>query len=477
MLILIMISKYTDLYATESNCISKGIDLNDINKFNNLSSIYSESVFKEMIETDINIINSTPLNLNSILVVGDIHGSIIQLFTPLVSAGLIKNIRYSFIKDKFEFDYCDENDKNEINDETIDNKDENDKDENDKDENDKDENNKYNDDKDENNKYNDDKDENNKYNDDKDKDEINDENNDDNDKIDKNENNINSKVIYTGDILYRGIHSHIMAMIEALIEIIYHYKFKKVIWIFGNHDIEFIKFSGVPFYTLSEYFKASSRFENIHSLFRKFAVQNPYPFCYIDKSKNFMVSHTIQTSENIKLFMEYYNILFKTHENIISGPSMAIKLNHYMNNIIKFMISELKPNLIHSQYSKSTIYHLCISNLYWTRPTDGQSYTYHLKYHFIGHTPVYDYDKLELKIDSKIIHTILLCDYNTMNDEYEDNCTYFKINNNFKSNQHEINESQITILKNRIKYSFKLDENTINNINFIKCVLNDLLQN
>jgi len=381
------VSKYTEIYNLESQCIANDIDINEFK----MPPMYSEKLFNNLIYKQLNVINTLPVYLNKLLIVGDIHGSIFQLFAPLISAGLIKNIKYLKEIDKFEFEYP----KNVLN---------------------------------------------------------------------------NSRVIYTGDILYRGIHAHIMAMIEALIEIVEHYNFKNVVWVFGNHDIEFIRYGGIPNYTLQEYKFVNKRFDEIHMRFRNFALHNPYPFCYYSKNNannNFIVSHTIQTFEDLSLFVEYYS---KLDKNVNIKTINANELNKYMNNIIKFMFKDFNFKNYSVQYDKKSLYHLCISCLYWSRPRDNEEYfTFNSFHHFIGHTPVEicGYEKIILNLEKP--HVIIMCDYNTYNNEFNDNYTFIDYSINDISIYTKFNDL-IKIKKHRIEYHTNLKD-VMASINFIKHTL------
>ena len=155
-----MYPKYTELYKTESRYCH---DIGPLN-FNLGYKIYDENNFKKIISKSLDFLNSLEPSIknNSIITIGDVHGSIPQLFMPLIVSGFITDISYDYILDKFNFT---------INYQYI--------------------------------------------------------------------NNHNITIVYLGDIMYRGIHSHVMAMIEALINICE--TTDKVKWCFGNHDIHFLR--------------------------------------------------------------------------------------------------------------------------------------------------------------------------------------------------------------------------------------------
>ena len=331
-------------------------------------------------DIDINI-NIDYLSDKSIFIVGDIHGSIIQLFAPLIKAKLIKNVRYDKELDKFEFDfYCTQN--------------------------------------------------------------I----------------NPNTKIVYTGDIIYRGIHAHVMAMIEALIIIIQRFNYKIVNWVFGNHDMEFIKFGGVPRYTLNEYKRACPRFSEIHMMFCDFALNNPYKFGYaldvniseyekylhaqikdsdilitmpqeLMVNNQILVTHTIQTRKELLKFINGYNKIFNTsyslkYLNSDEKPPNQTKLLYTINQcfteIVKYMLNSKDKYFVQSSdYGQLLFYML------WDRPDKNINYIdYGYKYHFIGHTPIDNVRYINTKKS-----TIILCDFNTFNSEYLDDCAWYSLTN------------------------------------------------
>ena len=420
--------EFLHLYRMESEALSMGISVNIDELTNNMPQIYSEDVFNKMIDIVIPKINSLKQDLENEVkyIVGDVHGSVVQLFSPLVKAGIIKNLRYSHDEDKFEFDFC-------------------------------------------------------------------------------NSSNIskNTQIIYTGDIIYRGIHSHLMAMIEALIIIIQRFNYKIVNWVFGNHDMEFIKYGGIPRYTLNEYKNACPRFDEIHLLFTEFALRNPYKFGYIldlkcdksklhddkskshddksklhndksklhdDKSKShdekskshdekskshndksklnheelksklsklkstkILISHTIQSSNDIIRFTTIYNQIFKSSLNSHNLMNSVDLMNDCFNNIVKLMINDnekyFNPK---SEYSKLLNYTL------WRRPGLNIDYVeYGCQYHVIGHTPT---DNVQ-HIDIRNRHTIISVDLNTFNNEQWDECAWIKIENS----ESEIEDIEIEI--------------------------------
>ena len=424
--------EFLHLYRMESEALSMGISVNIDELTNNMPQIYSEDVFNKMIDTIIPKINNLKQDLENEVkyIVGDVHGSVVQLFSPLVKAGIIKNLRYSHDEDKFEFDFC-------------------------------------------------------------------------------NSSNIsrNTRIIYTGDIIYRGIHAHLMAMIESLIIIIQRFNYKIVNWVFGNHDMEFVKYSGIPRYTLNEYKNACPRFDEIHLLFTEFALRNPYKFGYIldlkyDKSKlnnenenhkmklnheklksklskshdesklnnenenhesksklnnenenrktklnheelksrlsklkstKILISHTIQSSNDIIRFTSIYNQIFKSSINSHNLMNSVDLINECFNNIVKLMINDnekyFNPK---SEYSKLLNFTL------WRRPGLNIDYVdYGCQYHVIGHTPI---DNVQY-ITTRNRHTIISVDLNTFNNEQCDECAWIKIENS----ESEIEDIEIEI--------------------------------
>ena len=327
-----------------------------------------------------------------IYIIGDIHGSVIQLFSPLIKAKIIRNLRYDEDFDKFEFDFC---------------------------------------------------------------------------------KNINpdTRIIYTGDIIYRGIHAHLMAMIEALIVIIQRFNYKIVNWVFGNHDMEFIKYGGIPRYTLNEYKLCCPRFFEIHSMFREFALKNPYKFGYelnvnliknnfessnILKNKDenlskididieltndllndiqfnqILITHTIQTDIDLCKFIKLYNETFNT--NMLYNDLISInQMNICFDNIVESM---LKSN--DKYFNPLSDYSNLLALTMWNRPTENfeiknskNNYIdFGYRYHFIGHTPIDSLDFIDVFDESgKIKNTIIMTDLNTFNNEYYDNCSWYSLSN------------------------------------------------
>ena len=95
-----MNSKYTELYKTESTYCHNIGPLN----FNLGYKIYNESNFKKIISKSLDFLNSLEpfIKNNSIITIGDVHGSISQLFMPLIVSGFITNLSYDYIYDKFD---------------------------------------------------------------------------------------------------------------------------------------------------------------------------------------------------------------------------------------------------------------------------------------------------------------------------------------------------------------------------------------
>lgn len=321
-------SLYYKLYTLESTLIACGLDIHDVK---NMPKIYNEELFKVYVNKCINILKTIrPEHDNTAsYIVGDIHGSIIQLFAPLITANIIKNLSYNFDLDKFEF---------EINEHSS------------------------------------------------------------------------SEVVYTGDLIYRGCHAHVMAMIEALLTVC---KYAKVHWCFGNHDIEFIGLKGVPSYILREYIDASPRFDEIHEEFVKFACDNPNILYYDNKLLNFTVSHTIQTYESVSNAINAFTIQ--------KGDYLCPNLFN-LNNMMKVIAKDIADGEI---YNNAYYYNYIIKQLYWMRYDDikdKDTIYANRKYQFIGHT--YGYFSIVPYNNHNLIFSI---DNNTLNDELHDTTSWIKI--------------------------------------------------
>jgi len=564
--------QYLGLYYMESEAIARGFSVNSEELMRKMPLIYSEEVFKKMIEHDLKVLReleneksdemgedgkvsddemsnemkekesekeendekegkndetddkqerkmnnlSDPETNRKIYIVGDIHGSVIQLFTPLIKARIIRNLRYSFDEDQFEFDFYKNVDKN-------------------------------------------------------------------------------TRIIYTGDIIYRGIHAHLMAMIEALILVIQRFNYKIVNWVFGNHDMEFVKYGGVPRYTLSEYARACPRFHELHSLFCDFALKNPYKFGYSlevnafedfkselqapvdtrisplkvgnesqDKiessspndialsshkvgdesqvpilkgigrlsphisesqvpilkgigrlsppknkpdidielpldmftSNRILVTHTVQSKDEIESFIKQYNETFQTNLNL---ENLDLKeMNKCFDNIVKLMLKSPEK-----YYTNKSVYGPMLFNTLWDRPAASVRYVdYGYKYHFIGHTPVENIKFIvhsDPDLRSNLMSptsVIVITDLNTYNNENEDECAFFELTN-FKMNIHEnedtchqqaltmvlpishhvshkFDDFTMKIVKNHVKYHDLLSETDVSHINEGIAIYTDL---
>lgn len=341
-----MNSKYTELYKTESVYCHNIGPLN----FNLRYNIYDENNFKKIISKSLDFLNSLEpfIKNNNVITIGDVHGSIPQLFMPLIVSGFITNLSYDYIYDKFNF--------------TI------------------------------NYKF------------------INDH---------------NITIVYLGDIMYRGIHSHVMAMIEALMNICE--STDKVKWCFGNHDIHFLRGLYLPKYVLNEYIITSPRYFQIIKRMSKFALNNKTIHnCIIsDNFCNIVFSHTIQSIEGLSIAVDIYNSLI--NDGIIKDTKLI--LENINGDVLNQMTREVLKIYIKTELDKTIIdkLHLFFEKLYWLRPTPDNYETPYLylneSIHFIGHTPVENIGNEKYK--NKYI---VMCDLNTYNNEVFDNPNMFIIN-------------------------------------------------
>ena len=341
-----MYPKYTELYKAESRyCHDIGL-LN----FNLGYKIYDENNFKKIIFKSLDFLNSLEpfIKNNSVIVIGDVHGSIPQLFMPLIVSGFITDISYDYILDKFNFT---------INYQYI--------------------------------------------------------------------NNHNITIVYLGDIMYRGIHSHIMAMIEALINICE--TTDKVKWCFGNHDIHFLRGLYLPKYILNEYINSSPRYFQIINRMIKFALNNKSIHNYIlsDDICNIIFSHTIQSIEGLSKAVDIYNSLIK--DNIIKDTKMI--LENINGDVLNQMARKVLKVYVKTELDKTMIdrLHLFFEKLYWLRPSSDSYETPYIylneSTHFIGHTPVEKIGNEKFKNKD-----LVMCDLNTYNNEVFDNPNMFIIN-------------------------------------------------
>ena len=142
--------------------------------------------------------------------------------------------------------------------------------------------------------------------------------------------------------MYRGIHSHVMAMIEALINICE--TTDKVKWCFGNHDIHFLRGLYLPKYVLNEYIITSPRYFQIIKRMSKFALNNKtiHNCILSDGVCNIVFSHTIQSIEGLSKAVDIYNSLIK--EDIIKDTKMILEningdvLNQITREVLKIYI-------------------------------------------------------------------------------------------------------------------------------------------
>ena len=341
-----MYPKYTELYKTESRYCR---DIGPLN-FNLGYKIYDENNFKKIISKSLDFLNSLEpfIKNNSVIVIGDVHGSIPQLFMPLIVSGFITDISYDYILDKFNFT---------INYQYI--------------------------------------------------------------------NNHNITIVYLGDIMYRGIHSHVMAMIEALINICE--TTDKVKWCFGNHDIHFLRGLYLPKYVLNEYINSSPRYFQIINRMSKFALNNKSIHNYIlsDDICNIIFSHTIQSIEGLSKAVDIYNSLIK--DNIIKDTKMI--LENINGDVLNQMTRKVLKVYIKTELDKTMIdkLHAFFEKLYWLRPSPDSYETPYIylneSTHFIGHTPVEKIGNEKFKNKD-----LVMCDLNTYNNEVFDNPNLFIIN-------------------------------------------------
>lgn len=341
-----MYPKYTELYKTESRYCH---DIGPLN-FNLGYKIYDENNFKKIISKSLDFLNSLEpfIKNNSVIAIGDVHGSIPQLFMPLIVSGFITDISYDYILDKFNFT---------INYQYI--------------------------------------------------------------------NNHNITIVYLGDIMYRGIHSHVMAMIEALINICE--TTDKVKWCFGNHDIHFLRGLYLPKYVLNEYINSSPRYFQIINRMTKFALNNKTIHNYIlfDDFCSIIFSHTIQSIEGLSKAVDIYNSLIK--DGIIKNTKML--LENINGDTLNQMAREVLKIYIKTELDKTIVdrLHVFFEKLYWLRPSSDNYETPYLylneSTHFIGHTPVEKIGNEKYKNKN-----IVMCDLNTYNNEVFDNPNMFIIN-------------------------------------------------
>ena len=341
-----MYPKYTELYKAESRYCH---DIGPLN-FNLGYKIYDENNFKKIISKSLDFLNSLEPSIknNSIITIGDVHGSIPQLFMPLIVSGFITDISYDYILDKFNFT---------INYQYI--------------------------------------------------------------------NNHNITIVYLGDIMYRGIHSHVMAMIEALINICE--TTDKVKWCFGNHDIHFLRGLYLPKYILNEYINSSPRYFQIINRMTKFALNNKSIHNYIlsDDICNIIFSHTIQSIEGLSKAVDIYNSLIK--DEIIKDTKMI--LENINGDVLNQMAKKVLKVYIKTELDKTVIdrLHAFFEKLYWLRPSLDSYETPYIylneSTHFIGHTPVEKIGNEKFKNKD-----LVMCDLNTYNNEVFDNPNMFIIN-------------------------------------------------
>lgn len=341
-----MYPKYTELYKAESRYCH---DIGPLN-FNLGYKIYDENNFKKIISKSLDFLNSLEpfIKNNSVIVIGDVHGSIPQLFMPLIVSGFITDISYDYILDKFNFT---------INYQYI--------------------------------------------------------------------NSHNITIVYLGDIMYRGIHSHVMAMIEALINICE--TTDKVKWCFGNHDIHFLRGLYLPKYVLNEYINSSPRYFQIIKRMSKFALNNKSIHNYIlsDDICNIIFSHTIQSIEGLSKAVDIYNSLIK--DDIIKDTKMI--LENINGDVLNQMARKVLKVYIKTELDKTMIdrLHLFFEKLYWLRPSSDSYETPYIylneSTHFIGHTPVEKIGNEKFKNKD-----LVMCDLNTYNNEVFDNPNMFIIN-------------------------------------------------
>ena len=329
----------------------------------------NKDIKNENIETKKENKENTINNYTNLLIVGDVHGSILQLLMPLKQAGILKNI--NFKNNKFEYEL--------------------------------------------------------------------------------NLNSSNSQVIYCGDFFGRAKHPLTIELISTFIDIYItiNNKFKdKIVWVFGNHDVGFIKNYCYNHSSLTtglskveedelkeriknekEIFKESDEtFENLKNKLINIVEINNYPCIYVNHDSSefssgnkIIVSHTIIPIEKIETeegniytsIIDIYNN-YLDFLNITKPNSDFNKLNFdeqikIINNIAKCVIKN--NGMIINNIEKS---------LYWLKPIDVENdkntnikpenkifnkldYNY-----FIGHNIIYSIsDLLDYKFNFKIYDNII----------------------------------------------------------------------
>jgi hypothetical protein len=217
-----------------------------------------------------------------------------------------------------------------------------------------------------------------------------------------NELNEYKQVIYCGDFVGRAKHpltvEILIAFLEILNEINENTKIKtnNIVWVFGNHDIGFIKhFIDKYKYKYSttindnnkieeknEFLSTdvyeselndivnSKNLERLLDLLEKYVNENKYPCVYYSNDENIIVSHTftIYTNKSVMMNRDYIfvglNILYSLFEDINFNEideKTRIYLNRFIINL--YRAHNAIVNSINKQENKQTIYNIFTNNV------------------------------------------------------------------------------------------------------------------
>ena len=213
-----------------------------------------------------------------------------------------------------------------------------------------------------------------------------------------------NQVIYCGDFFGRAKHPLTVELISTFIDIyneVNKLNEDKIVWVFGNHDVGFIKTYCYNLPTLtSGIFKIevkdiveSANFKNLIEKLKNLVDNNKYPCIYVNHNSKIIVSHTLIPYEEIENDDDetlYNSIEYAYNYSLLQNPDKSFKkltFDEQINCINDIATQNIKV--------KSRFGILIEKTLYWSKPFEykNKEYIFNIddkninqyKY-FIGHT-------------------------------------------------------------------------------------------
>ena len=224
-----------------------------------------------------------------------------------------------------------------------------------------------------------------------------------------------NQVIYCGDFFGRAKHPLTVELILAFINIyneVNKLNEDKIVWVFGNHDVGFIKTYCYKLPTLtSGIFKIETKdieeslnFENLIEKLKNLVDNNKYPCIYVNHNSKIIVSHTLIPYEKIEDDDDetLYNSIEYVYENSFLNNSdksfKELTFDEQINCINNIAIQNIKFK--NSWFGKSIE-----KTLYWSKPFEykNKKYIFNIENkndninqykYFIGHTILHNIDNM-----------------------------------------------------------------------------------